>query len=130
MAVLPGVAAGDIYPHRFVAIYASADNKYQQCTAGAMPAGVSQRGTRRMPYEGYADTKAAIAGGSIQVFGVGETCILELGGTVSPGDLLKSDSDGKAVTASAGDKYGALAGQGGTSGKLVEVIVQLGELET
>lgn len=130
MATLLGVAGGDIYPHRFVMVSTAADHKYLQCTAGLMPAGVSQRPTRKLPLDGYEDTRAAIADGHIHVYGAGETCILECGGTITPGSYLKSDGDGKAVVASAGDKYGALTNMSGTSGKLIQVVIQMGELET
>lgn len=126
----PMVAGGNIAPSRFVKPSTAAGNKCLQCGAGEMPIAISQRGTRNTPYSSLDDGYAAIAGESVHLYGNGETALLELGGTVSPGDFLKSDADGKGVTASAGDKYGAVTVQGGTSGKLIEVYVQFGELET
>lgn len=124
------ISGGNIAPMRFVKPSAAADNTCLQCGAGEMPIGVSQRGTRNTPYSTLDDGFAAIAGESLEVCRPGDRALLELGGTVAAGDHLKSDADGKGLTASAGDKYGARASQAGTSGKIIEVYVFPGELET
>lgn len=130
MSLPPMVAGGNIAPMRFVKPSTLADNKCLQCGAGEMPIGISQRGTRNTPYSSLDDGYAAIAGESLQIYGPTELAMLELGGTVAAGDLLKSDADGKGVTAGAGTMYGARASQAGTSGKLIEVYVMFGEIET
>lgn len=130
MALVPMIAGGDILPHRFVKPSTAADNTCLQAGAGELPIGISQRGTRNTPFGSLDDGKAAVAGESLRLYGPNETCMLELGGTVTAGAVLKADADGKGVAAGAGDKYGAIAGQAGTSGKLIEVLVQIGELET
>lgn len=126
--MFPLVSAGNIAPHRFVKQSTAADNKCAQCGANDIPVGISQRGTRNAPLTGWDDGYAAIAGESLQIYGLKETCMLELGGTVTRGARLKSDADGKGVTASqgSGDNYGAIAGQSGTAGTLIEVQVQIG----
>lgn len=130
MPLPPMVANGNIAPQRFAKPDTAADNKCLQCGAGEMPIGISQRGTRNTPYSSLDDGFAAIAGESVHLYGPGETAVLELGGTVVAGDFLKSDANGKGVSAAAGDKYGARTVQAGTSGKLIEVQVITGELET
>jgi hypothetical protein len=126
--LVPMVAGGDIMPHRFVIQSTAADHKCLQAGANGLVIGVSQRGTRNTPMDGLDDGKAAVAGESVHIYGAGETCLLELGGTVAAGDRLKSDANGKGVTATvgSGDNYGAFAGEAGTAGKLIEVQVQVG----
>ena len=126
--MFPTVAGGNISPHRFVKPSTTADHTVLQAGAGEKVVGISQRGTRNVPYSSLDDGYAAIAGESLRVYSTGETCLVECGGTVTPGDRLKADSNGKAVVASSGDEYGAIAGQAGTSGKLVEVYVDLGKI--
>jgi hypothetical protein len=126
--MFPTVAGGNIPPSRFVKM--SAANTVVLCGAGELPIGISQRGTRNTPYSSLDDGYAAIAGESLQVYGLNETCVLELGGTIAATDVIKSDANGKGVAAGNGDKYGAMASQPGTSGKLSEVLVAFGELET
>jgi hypothetical protein len=120
-------ANGNIAPSRFVKLDTSADNKVLQAGAGGIVFGVSQAGTRRTPYNGLDDGYAAIAGEDLEVFGQSEVCLLELGGTVSPGDRLKSDADGKGVATTTNlDEYGAIARVAGTSGQLIPVEVRPG----
>jgi len=118
-------ASGNIVMCRFVKLDSTADGKGLQCGAGDPITGVSQKGSRRIPYGGLDDGYCAIAGEDFEVYEEGELTYLELGGTVSPGDRLKSDSVGRGVTTTTDqDEYGAVARQAGTVGKLVEVRVQ------
>lgn len=126
--LFPMTAGGNIAPHRFVKVSTVSDNQCLQAGAGEKIIAVSQRGTRNTPYSTLDDGFAAIAGESLRLYGPDETCKLELGGTVASGDRLKSDANGKGLTAGAGEEYGAIAGQAGTSGKLIEVMVSLGKL--
>lgn len=126
--IFPMVANGNIAPSRFAKQDTTADNKCLQADAGAKIIAVTQRGTRNPPYSSLDDGFAAIAGESLQLYGPGETCVLELGGTVAAGDRLKADANGKGVTAGSGDEYGFRAGQAGTSGKLIEGVVEIGKL--
>lgn len=126
------IANGNIKPMRFVMPDTSVDNRVIVAATTTMPCGISQQGTRRPPYDTLDDGYAAIAGEDVQVFDMpGEPARLALSGTVAAGDLLKPDAvDGGGITAGAGDKYGARALQAGTSGKIIEVEVMFGELET
>lgn len=125
--IFPMIANGNIAPSRFLKQDTTVDNKCLQAGAGNKLIGVSQRGTRNTPYSTLEDGFCAIAGEDLQIYGPEETCLLELGGTVAAGDRLKADANGKGVTAASGDEYGAIAGQAGTSGKLIEVVVELGK---
>jgi hypothetical protein len=115
---------GSIAPCRFVKQDTSYDNRVAQAGAGEKVFGVSQQGTRRTPYGALDDGYAAIAGEDISVYGAHEVCMLELGGTVTRGDRLKADSDGKGVATSTDhDEYGAVARVSGVSGQLIPVEV-------
>lgn len=122
------IAAGDIYPTRFVKLDPSNTGKVLQCGAGDRPIGISQQGTRRSPYVDSSG-KAAAAGEPIQYYDLTEECDLEIAGTVAPMDRIKSDANGKGVkTTTNTDQYGAVAIHEGTSGKRVRVKVVYGEV--
>lgn len=115
-------ANGNVAPSRFVKTDTSGDNLVAQAGAGEQVFGISQADTRRTPYSTLDDGYCAIAGEDLKVFSVGEVCLLELGGTVTPGNRLKSDANGKGVAVTANnDEYGAVAIVAGTSGQLVMV---------
>ena len=125
--IYPSVAGGTIAPARFVKQSTTADNTVLQAAAGDPIVGISQKGTRRTPYSTLDDGNAAISGEPLHVFGPPETAPLELGGTVTQGDRLKSDANGRGITAGTdGDNYGAIAPQAGASGDIIEVQVMLG----
>lgn len=65
--------------------------------------------------------------GAIALDGVTQ---LELGGTVTQGQFLMPDSNGKGVTATDGNYYGALALENGVSGDYISVKIARGYLET
>lgn len=124
MATFSKVANGSIVMSRFVKLDTTADGKVLQCGAGDKIFGVSQAGSRRTPYSSLDDGYAAIAGEDLSITGPPDQCLLELGGTVSPGDRLKADTDGKGVaTTTDHDEWGAIALVAGTSGKLINVQV-------
>lgn len=117
-------ANGNIAPSRFVKVDTSGDELVAQAGAGEDIFGISQAGTRRVPYGALDDGYAAIAGEDLEVFSIGEVCLLELGGTVTAGARLKADSNGKGVTASSdADYYGAIAEVSGIAGDLIQVKV-------
>ncbi|GAB6165613.1 hypothetical protein JCM19992_16130 [Thermostilla marina] len=123
------VAAGDIRPCRFVKI--AAQHKAAECDANELPIGVSQQGTDKPEIENLSSaTLAAAAGESLQIYSVGDVCLLEAGATINAGDRLKSDADGKGVpiatTGTALQNYGAVALQDGAAGELVRVFVLIG----
>ncbi len=122
------IANGTINPCRFVKITTTTTGRVEQAGAGSQIFGISQTGIRRDLYidsNGY----AALVGEPIGVFDDGEECLLELGGTVSAGDRLKSDANGKGVTTTTNlDEYGAIAIWSGVSGEQVRVKVQRGQI--
>lgn len=130
------IAGGNIAPSRFVKASTTANQTALQAGSGDVPVGISQKGTHNLPGtiggvtidDGY----AAIAGMSVGVFDASDTAKgqfidLELGGTVTAGDFLKPDTNGKGVTAgSDGDWYGAKTNRSGVAGQLIQVQVILG----
>jgi hypothetical protein len=125
MAIFSKTANGNIRPSRFVKLDSSGDNLVAESDADDPCYGISQAGTRRTPYSSLDDGYAAIAGEDLEVFGVGEVCMLELGATATVGARLKSDADGKGTPVTTDlDEYGAIALVAGTSGKLIQVLVQ------
>jgi len=123
------IANGNIYPCRFVKLTTTVNGgRVTQAGTGELVFGVSQMGSRRSIYidsAGY----AAILGEPIGVFDDTEETALELGGTVTVGDRLKSDTNGKGVTTVTDrEEYGALALQNGVSGDQIKVKVQRGQI--
>lgn len=127
------VAGGNILPSRFVKVSTAADNTVLQSTDGAGSAGdrvcgVSQEGGREPPLPSVTTMYAGQAGDNILVYGNTQTCLLTIGsGGCTRGDRLKSDANGKGITAStAGNNYGAIALRSALENELVEVEVQIG----
>lgn len=130
------IAGGNIAPSRFVKPSTTANQTVVQAGAGDIVCGISQKGTHNVPgtIGGVAvdDGYAAVAGMSVGVFDQSDTARgqfidLELGGTVTAGDYLKSDVNGKGVTATAdGDYYGARTNRSGVAGQLIQVQVITG----
>jgi hypothetical protein len=121
-------ANGDIYPARFVKLD-PADGKVVQCLAGDLPIGISQEGTRRSPYVDPSG-KAAAAGEQLAVYTLGERAILQVNATVTPQMRLKADANGMgiAVASPSVDAYGGIALFNGAAGKLIEVLVDPGNM--
>lgn len=127
------MANGNIAPSRFVKLDTSNDNRVTQCGAGERVYGISQPSVHNIALSGGGfttpdDGYAAVAGEMLNIYGPGDPgVLLEAGGTVTAGDLLKSDSNGKGVVvASNNDFYGARALESATSGQLFRVEVVLG----
>ncbi len=121
------IASGTIRPSRFVH---ATDNDFEVAESGANEAiaGISMEGTRTAPIPDVATNEAAQDGESLHVYGQGESCLLELGGTVNPGDLLKSTATGTGEVITSGaalQEIGAKALEGGVSGELILVQVQI-----
>lgn len=95
------VANGDINPCRFCKIDTSVDGKILEAGAATDQCiGISQEGTRNVPYSTLNDGLAAKAGEAIKIFRIGETCLLEVSAAVARGDRLKpSAADGRGQTA-------------------------------
>ena len=121
-------ANGDIYPCRFVKLD-PADGKVVQCLAGDLPFGISQEGTRRSPYVDPSG-KAAAAGEPLAVYTLGERALLQVNGPVTPELRLKADANGMgiAVASPSVDAYGGIALFNGAAGKLIETLVDPGNM--
>jgi hypothetical protein len=133
------IAGGDIYPSRFVMASTAADNTALGCTAGFAPIGISQVGSK-VPItnpqgqlggsSSVSPDKAAESGDQIQIFGLGDICWLECGGTVTRGDLLEAAGTttniGRGITSNVYRNYGAEALESGTVGQLIRVQILLG----
>lgn len=115
------IAGGNIAPCRFVVL--GTGNTVTQAGANAAVWGISDKYTRNAPLDGLDSAYAAIDGDMVNVIGPGDDeALLELGGTVSVGQRIKSDADGKGVAATANlDCVGAICLQAGVSGDLVKV---------
>lgn len=123
-------AGGDIYPSRFVMLDTTDDHQVIQATAGLRVQGISQEWTKAAPVSG-ASALAAADLDPITVYGEGQQCLLELGGSVTRGDRLKSDANGKGVacaTSGPVQNAGAIALESGSSGDLRRVQVLIDTL--
>jgi hypothetical protein len=99
-----------------------------QAGAGDLVVGISGSATRRAEYIDSSG-KHAIAGEPAKFHDDTEECWLEAGGTITVGDRLKSDANGKGVTTTTDkDKYGAIALQSGASGDYIRVKVRIGDI--
>jgi len=122
------IAGGNITAGRFVTFSPTADFTVTQAGANVKIAGISMVGTREAPIPSVTTPYAAQSGESLRVHGDTEVCHLTLGGTVEPGDDLKSDADGKGVKIAGGtttQEIGATSLQGGVSGDSILVQVSL-----
>lgn len=115
------IANGNIAPCRFVRLDTSNEGRVVQSGAGEDIWGISQPYERRHTL--LSDGYAAIAGENVNVIGPGDDeALLDLGGTVSVGDYLKADANGKGVVGSTDkDKTGAVALTAGVSGDRIKV---------
>jgi hypothetical protein len=132
MAILSFQASANIAPSRFVKV--SGNKQVAHAGNNGEIIGVAQEGSNRAPLQDMVSTVyAAETGQSVAVYGPGEMCLVEAGGTVSAGQLLKSDADGRAVaiatTGTTVQNYGAIALEGGASGeKILCLVVPLGKV--
>jgi hypothetical protein len=93
-------AGGTISPAVFVKMSTTADNTVLEGTANARTIGVSQEGMKRAPgLPGSDDTIAAESGDEIDVFGLGDVCLIEAGAAVVRGDECESNAAGQAIAA-------------------------------
>lgn len=121
------IARGDIRPSRLVKADTATDNGVKEADANERIVGISSEAGREAPIPSVATILAGQDGDNIHVYGEGEECLLELGGTVAAGDLLKSDNDGKGVvqatTGTTAQETGARALTSGASGEKIRVVV-------
>jgi hypothetical protein len=116
------IAGGNVSPARFVKLHTEA-GQVVHAGAGDRPWGISQPHTRRLALADWDDGYAAIDGENLNVIGPGDDeALLELGGTVTHGMLLKASTDGVGIEADTDkDKAGAIALQDGADGDLIKV---------
>ena len=118
------IASGPVYPSRFVN-YGTSDFQVVQASNGGQSIGISQEGRSAPPDDENSSTSyAGTTGDLVAIYGVGRTCLLELGTTVTVGAVLGPGSDGKGILA-ASNPVGAIAKQGGVSGDLIQVVVEV-----
>lgn len=120
------VATGNINVCRFVKLDTSADNSVAQAGSNDIPIGISPEYGREPNLPSVSTIYAAQAGDAVAIYGLGEEPLLELGGSVTRGDRLISDSNGKGVTASfsgTNQNVGAIALSSGASGERIRVQV-------
>lgn len=124
-------ADGDIIVSRFVMADGTKEHRVIQADGSGPIIGISQEGGKYAPLSDLITTdppKAAEADDPVNVYIAGTYALVEAGGTVAAGDLVKSDANGKAIkiTQTAGTKeyVGGQAETGGASGAKVLVRVQ------
>lgn len=101
-----GVAGGDINICRFVNLSTAANKTLLEADAGERTFGISYEGAYLPPIPGASAELAAIEGRQVRVYKRGEFCQLRAGsGGWTAGAMLKSDADGKGVTASANNEW-------------------------
>lgn len=133
MAVPPSftkVADGNVSPSRFVSLSTTVTDRVTQ-TANNSTAiyGVSQPGVRNAPLiptgssSGLDDGFAAVQGDTLKIYGApNKDVLLQLGGTVTMGDYLTSDGNGKGVTTTTTGQYiGGRAMESGVTDDLIRV---------
>jgi len=65
--------------------------------------------------------------GALDIAKTGETSLV-IGGTVTKGDFLTSDSAGAGIKAVSGNRYGAMAEESGVTGDQIDVTLCFGKL--
>lgn len=116
------LCGGNVHPSRFVVL--QSDNTVVEASSNGEIWGISQPSTRRLALAGWDDGYAGISGSPpINIYGPGDDqCPLELGGTVTAGQRIKSGSAGVGVAATSDkDKAGAIALESGVSGDIIKV---------
>jgi hypothetical protein len=134
------IGSGTVAPCRFVSYCTAvasttgnpghggyADFLVYASPSGGTPIGISEQGQQLPPTDENYGTTTWAEGQLIGIYGVGRTCLLELGSTVTAGQLLGplSDGTGKGGVVSTNATMGAIAKQGGVSGDLIQVIVEV-----
>ncbi len=121
------VASSTIQPARFVT--PSGDNTVTQSVLGDEPIGISGVAVKYAPIPQITNNPGAEAGDTLQVYGLGDYCLLVLGsGGCNAGDFLKPDGSGQGIVSgnTAVDAVGARAVNGGAVGEFVRVQIVTG----
>jgi hypothetical protein len=88
--------------------------------------GVVHDGSRVAPIPEVASVLAAKAGETVRVHGLGDTCRIKLGGSVTAFDRLTATTAGAAITCTTG-WYGAIALEDGSTGEEIRCQVEFGK---
>ncbi|MDC7787354.1 DUF2190 family protein [Rhodoplanes sp. TEM] len=103
--------------------------RFVKFAAPAVDRSVAQANAATSPLVGVSDSMGAPQGGMADVIQVG-LAELRLGGTVSAGDFLTADADGKGIKCvpAAGETrvYGAIAQAPGVADDIIPVLVGIG----
>lgn len=110
-------AAGDINPGRFIAVVGNDSGDEATAATAERIVGISD-----LQSELEGSVLAASNGAAIPLQS-GVVYFLELGGAVSAGNLITSDSVGRGVAASTGNVVRAVALESGVSGQLIKVTI-------
>lgn len=121
-------ASGEIRPCRFVKI--SGSNLGAEADANEEVIGITWQDGRYPPLNDLVtDNPHAITDDPIRLYGDGDICLLEAGGTWVAGERLKSDADGKGVAAATSgttlQNVGAIALEAAASGEKRRVQVNI-----
>ena len=119
------LAGGNIYPCRFVTPDASNNTRVTQAVAGSPIAGISGSSTETAPLPSNA-TYHATSGNPCRVHGEGEQALLEYGDTITRGQYIVSDANGKGIPFDLTGKaheHGAIALASGIAGDIRNVQV-------
>ena len=124
-------AGGTIRVSRFVKI--TGNSTVSEADAANRAVGISQAGGRTPPIPDVTTdpVEAAQSGEQLQVFQLGEECLLSIGsGGCTAGDALKADADGAGLTCASGSDtwYGAIALETASAGELALVQVVIGNV--
>jgi hypothetical protein len=118
-------ASGTILVNRFVEM--SGNSTVQQIgSAGQLPIGVSQHGGRTPPIPDVTTdpVEAAQSGENVQVFTVGEECLVLASATIAAGDKIRGDVDGKgAPSTTSGHSIGGIALEAAANGELFQMLI-------
>jgi hypothetical protein len=92
-------AGGTIAPFRAVTMDTSNDNQVVQATANSIVIGIAQEGQKGAPGVAGSDTTiAAVNGDPIEVIAAVNVALVEVGSTVTRGDRLEADANGRLIT--------------------------------
>jgi hypothetical protein len=128
-------SSGTINPATFIMLDVSNDFGAIAATANGRTIGVASPAVKYPPNSGIGGSNAAVAfeyqnaagqtvADGVYFFGPGSVCNLQLGGTVTRGDLLEADSAGRGVTSgTSGHNVGALALESGSINEFRKVVV-------
>lgn len=110
----PALRAGDkIAPSTFVVMSDAADFTVLQGKTASTGhiIGISQDGSKLTPLPGFDTSYAAEAGDPVQIYGMGDVCLLAVGtaADIKAGELLGPDAAGAGIKSATGKAVGAIA---------------------